>query len=302
MPELIQYAKERNVRLWVWLYCTDITHNNSYDEAFALYEKWGLAGVKIDFMDRMDQDMTRWYKMICQKAAEHHLIVDFHGAYRPDGIERTYPNLLTREGVLGEEYYKFSTRMTPEHNTTLPFTRMLAGPMDYTPGGFLNVPFSSYTEEEINTMNKNKSVIPARVWNTRCAELAKFVVYESPYMVVSDHPKNVLGQPGSDFLKVVPTTWDDTRFLDGYPGEYVAVARQKDGVWYIAVLNNSQRRKVSLDLSFLPAGQYQLTYWKDGKKADKQFTDLEHKSVKFNAQKPLVIDLAGSGGYVAIIK
>jgi len=302
MPELVQYAKERNVRLWVWLYCTDITHNSMYDEAFALFEKWGLAGVKIDFMDRMDQDMTRWYRLICQKAAEHHLMVDFHGAYRPDGIERTYPNLLTREGVLGEEYYKFSTRMTPEHNTTLPFTRMLAGPMDYTPGGFLNDLTSNLTAEELDKMNRNKSIIPARVFNTRAAELSKFIIYESPYMVVSDHPKHILGQPGADFLKVVSTTWDDTRFLGGYPGEYCAIARQKDGVWYIGVLNNSQRRRVQLDLSELPGIGTSLEYWADTKKSDRQPTMVEHKTVKLNMQKPLTIDLAAAGGYVAIVK
>ena len=174
--------------------------------------------------------------------------------------------------------------------------------MDYTPGGFLNVPFSSYTAEELKTMNSNKSVIPARVWNTRSAELAKFVVYESPYMVVSDHPKNVLGQPGADFLKVVPTTWDDTRFLDGYPGEYCAIARQKDGAWYIGVLNNSRRRRVTLDLSQLSDIGTTIEYWRDTKKSDKQPTLLEHKTTRLNPQKPLVIDLAASGGFVAIIK
>lgn len=302
MPELVRYAKERGVRLWVWLYCTDITNNSSYDEAFALYEKWGLAGVKIDFMDRMDQEMVRWYRLICQKAAEHHLMVDFHGAYRPDGIERTYPNLLTREGVLGEEYYKFSNRMTPEHNVTLAFTRMLAGPMDYTPGGFLNSRVEDLTPEELQRLKAGKVITPARVFNTRSAELAKFVVYESPYMVVSDHPDNVLGQPGADFLKQVPTTWDDTRFLDGYPDEYVAVARQKDNVWYIGVINNSRRRNIKLDLSFLPAGDYTLEYWRDTKKSDTKPTRVEHKTVRLNTSKALSVGLAAAGGYVAIIR
>ena len=121
MPELLRYAKEKNVRLWVWMYCTDVNNNGDIDEAFALYEKWGLAGIKIDFMNRIDQDMVNWYRMVCRKAAEHHLMVDFHGAYRPDGIDRTWPNQMTREGVLGEEYYKWSERMIPEHNITLAF-------------------------------------------------------------------------------------------------------------------------------------------------------------------------------------
>ena len=300
IPELLGYAKEKNVRLWVWLYCTDITNNDVTDEAFALYEKWGLAGVKIDFMNRMDQEMVNWYRMICEKAAKHHLMVDFHGAYRPDGIDRTWPNQVTREGVLGEEYYKFSTRMVPEHNVTLAFTRMLAGAMDYTPGGFLNVPFSSLTKEEIDKMNHNKSIIPARVFNTRCAELAKFVIYESPLTVFSDHPSHVLGQPGADFVSQVPTVWDNIKFLGGYPDEYVALAKQTGKQWYVGVLNNSVKRKLTLDTSFLPAGKYSLTYWKDAKNADKQLTALDKKTISFVPGKPLIVEMASCGGYVGI--
>ena len=164
--------------------------------------------------------MVNWYHRIIKEAAKHKLMVNFHGAYKPDGIGRTYPNLLIREGVMGGEYSKFSKRVTPEHNVTLAFTRMLAGPMDYTPGGFLNVSMEGFKP-------KNPTTVP----NSRCAELSKFVIYDSPLTVMCEHPKYVLGQPGADFLKIVPTVWDDTRFLDGYPGEYIVMTKRSGKQW-----------------------------------------------------------------------
>ena len=140
LPEILQFAKARNVRLWVWSHWTTMDRNNNYLRAFPLYERWGLAGVKIDFMNRDDQDMVNWYEKIAKSAAEHHLMVDFHGAFKPTGMIRTFPNQITREGILGNEYNKWSARVTPEHKTTLPFTRLALGPGDFTPGGFLNTP------------------------------------------------------------------------------------------------------------------------------------------------------------------
>ena len=136
MPELLRYAKEKNVRIWLWSHWTSV--DKYMNEAFPLFEKWGMAGVKIDFMNRDDQEMVRWYHHVVELAAQHHLMIDYHGAFKPDGLRRTYPNLITREGVMGKEYLKWSARTTPVHNTTLPFTRMLAGPLDYTPGAFGN--------------------------------------------------------------------------------------------------------------------------------------------------------------------
>lgn len=291
MNNILEYARSKNVRCWLWLYCTDINKNDIYKKAFALYEKWGIAGVKIDFMDRDDQQMVNWYRRIVQTAAEHKLMVDFHGAYKPDGIDRTYPNLLTREGVLGEEYSKFSNRIVPEHNVTLAFTRMLAGPMDYTPGGFLNV-----------TLNDFKQQSPTLVANTRCAELSKFVIYESPFTVVSDHPKHILGQAGADFLQVVPTEWDDTRFLDGYPGEYILMAKRSGNSWYIGAMNNCVPRTLTVDTSFLPSGTYELEYWADGTHANKKPTDVIKKTAKLTSGKSLKIKMVAGGGYVGILR
>jgi alpha-glucosidase len=291
MPEILAYAKSKNVRIWLWLYSTDVNRNDAYKKAFSLYRDWGVAGVKIDFMDRDDQEMVNWYHDIIRCAADNHLLVDFHGAYKPDGIIRTWPNMLTREGVMGNEYYKFGTRMNPEHNVKLAYTRMLAGQMDYTPGGFNNVTAEAF-----------KPQTPALVANTRAAELAKFVVYESPFTVMCEHPKFVLGQPGADFLKIVPTVWDDIRFLDGTPDKYVAIAKQSGDNWFIGVLNNSVEKEISLKLDFLPAGKYEMTVWEDAKDANKNPKNIKKTLLKVEAGKAIKVKMAKAGGYVSHIK
>lgn len=290
MPAILAYAKQKGVGIWLWLRCEDANLNDQYVEAFPLYREWGVKGVKIDFMDRDDQDMVNWYHRICQATADNHLMLDLHGAYKPDGLERTYPNLLTREGVMGSEYYKFSDHMTPEHNVTLAYTRLIAGPMDYTPGGFLNV-----TREEFKTQS------PTLVSNTRAAELSKFVVYESPFMCFCDHPDHVYGQTGEDFLRQVPTEWDDTRFLGGTPDTYVAVARRSGEEWYVGILAGSEARTVSVDLSFLPDGNYSVESWADSNKSSDQPTLCDHKTGKLSKNKTITAKLAKAGGFVAVV-
>ena len=290
MPEIISYARSKNVKIIVWLYSSDVNRNSAYKIAFPIYEKWGIAGIKIDFMDRDDQWMVNWYHDIIKCAAENHLMVDFHGAYKPDGIIRTWPNMITREGVMGNEYYKFSNKMSPEHNVKLAFTRMLAGQMDYTPGAFLNV-----------TKEQYKNQTPAVVWNTRAAELSKFVIYESPLTVVCDHPDNILNQPGSDFLKIVPTTWDDIKFIGGYPGDYVALAKRSGDKWFLGVMNNSVGKNVEISLSFLPAGTYEAETWSDTKNSDKEPKELK-KNIQVLKSGTMKVTLAKNGGFVAVIK
>jgi len=291
MPDIIEYAGLKNVKIIIWLYSSDVNRNGAYKKAFPMYHMWGVAGIKIDFMDRDDQEMVNWYREIIKCAAENQLLVDFHGAYKPDGIIRTWPNIITREGVMGNEYYKFSNRMSPEHNVKLAFTRMLAGQMDYTPGGFLNV-----TKEQF------KQQTPAIVWNTRAAELSKFVVYESPLTVVCDHPDNILGKAGSDFLKIVPTVWDDIKFIGGYPGEYVAIAKRKDENWFVGVMNNSIGRRIEVKLDFLPAGNYMIEMWADTGKSDKEPADIKKSEKSIKSGETIKITLAKNGGFVAVIK
>jgi len=290
MPEIIQYAKSENVRIIVWIYSSDVNRNSAYKKAFPIYEKWGVAGIKIDFMDRDDQQMVNWYHDIIKCASENHLMVDFHGAYKPDGIIRTWPNMITREGVMGNEYYKFSNKMSPEHNVKLAFTRMLAGQMDYTPGAFLNV-----------TREQFKNQTPAVVWNTRAAELSKFVIYESPLTVVCDHPDNILNQPGSDFLKIVPTTWDDIKFVGGYPGDYVAIAKRTGDKWFLGVMNNSTGKTVELNVSFLPSGNYVAETWSDTKNSDKEPKEIKKSIVSIKSPGTFKVIMAKDGGFVGIL-
>jgi alpha-glucosidase len=291
MPEIIEYARSKNVKIIVWLYSSDVNRNSAYKTAFPLYEKWGIAGIKIDFMDRDDQQMVNWYHDIIKCAAENKLMVDFHGAYKPDGIIRTWPNLITREGLMGNEYYKFSDKMSPEHNIKLAFTRMLAGQMDYTPGAFLNV-----------TREQYKQQIPAVVWNTRAAELSKFVIYESPMTVVCDHPDNILGKPGSDFLKMVPTVWDDIKFLSGYPGDHVAIAKRSGDNWFIGVMNNSALKSIDLKLDFLPAGNYEAETWTDTKNSDKDPKEIKTEKKSVQSGEVLKVTMSKNGGFVAMLK
>lgn len=287
MPEILAYAKAKKVKCWLWLYSSDVNRNDNFEKAFPIYEKWGIAGVKIDFMDRDDQQMVNWYHLIVVTAAKYHLMVDFHGAYKPDGMMRTYPNLVTREGVLGEEYSKFSTRVTPVHNTTLPFTRMLAGPMDYTPGGFLNV-----------KKNEFRVGSPTEVMNSRCAELAKFVIYESPFTVYCDAPEHILGQPGADFLRNIPTVWDDTRVLGGFPGEYVIIAKRSGKDWYVGAMTNDSDRTIQLKMDFLQLGKYTLSSWADVLSSPQS---LARSKREISSSSIITIHLDTAGGWVAKI-
>ena len=286
MDEIRQYAKAKNVKLWLWLYFSDISRQ--MEEAFALYEKWGVVGVKIDFMARDDQEMVDWYHNTVKLAAKHKLMVNFHGAYKPDGFRRTYPNLMTREGVLGNEYNKWSMRVTPEHNVTLPFTRMLAGPMDYTPGAFINKGIGEFRQQN-----------PTMAMGTRCHELAKFVVYDSPITTVCDHPKNYKGQPGLEFINLVKTEWDDTKVLQGEPGEYVVMARQSENNWVVGGMTNSFERTLTLNTSFLPNGKYKVKLWKDDRTGKKVLLNDE---VKIKNGEEISVYLAPGGGFTAIFE
>ena len=287
MPGILAYAKNKNVKCWVWLYYTDVNRTD-FDKACALYESWGIAGVKIDFMDSDDQEMVNWYHRIVKTAATHHLIVDFHGAYKPDGFRRTYPNLVTREGVLGNEYNKWSLRITPEHMVTLPFTRMLAGPMDFTPGGFLN-----------RTPEKFENGTPAQVQGTRALQLAQFVVYDSPFTVACDHPDNYKGQVGTEFLKKVKTMWNDTKILNGQIGEYITSARRSGNEWFIGSMTNSETRTLEIKLDFLDAGKYKMVAFEDAPDAAINAEKVMRTSKTVVKGDVVKIRMAPGGGFAA---
>ena len=291
IPALVAYARERNVKVLIWVRWNSL--DLQMDNAFALYERWGLAGVKIDFMDRDDQEMVNFYLRTVKSAAAHHLTVDFHGAYKPTGLRRTYPNLLTREGVLGNEYNKWSTSVTPLHKVTIPFTRMLAGPMDFTPGGF---------RQRTKATFKAQDVAPF-VMGTRANELAELVVYESELAVLCDSPYNYRGSPaGLEFYKVVPATWDETRGINGEPGEYITVARRSGTRWFIGSMNGDTPRTLRVPLTFLAPGRYTLHAFSD-RPDTPDYPDRVDTIVKsVDSSASVTIAMAAGGGYAAWIE
>ena len=284
IPMLVAYAKSKNVRIWVITSSKDM-RGEQLDLAMAQYEKWGLAGVKIDFIDRTDQWVMNWYRTAAKKAAEHHLMVDFHGAVKPDGSARTYPNVLTREGVMGAEYNRWSARVTPKHNVTLAFTRMLAGPMDYTPGGLTNVTRETFAPRTA-----------PMVMSTRTHQTALFVVFESELQMIADFPGAYDGQKELDFLKAVPTSWDETRVLSGAPPKYITIARRRGNEWFVGSITDWDPRELDLPLSFLGSGAYDAEIYSDGPQAATQPTDSVVERRRVNAQTVLKLKLAPAGG------
>ncbi len=291
VPEIVKYAASKGVKTILWLEWHHV--NKQMDEAFALYEKWGVAGVKIDFMDRNDQEMVNFYHRVVKKAAEHHLLVDFHGAYMPTGIERTWPNFITREGVLGNEYNKWSDRITPDHCLTIPFTRMLGGHMDFTPGGFV------HGNRETFRVAQQAGLPYTMVRGTRCFQLAMFVVYESALQVICDSPYNYRKSPdGLDFLKMVPTTWDETKVITGQVGDFIAVARRSGEEWYIGIMTDRTPRNLEISLDFLDEGRYHAVIWSDTPESEQYPERLIKSEIILTNKDKHEAKLVSGGGQV----
>jgi alpha-glucosidase len=216
-------------------------------------------------------------------------MINFHGAYKPTGLLRTLPNQLTREGILGNEYNRWSARVTPEHKLTLPFTRFLAGPADFTPGGFLNRQPAQFKADGKR----------AEVQGTRCSELALFVVYDSPICCVCDHPDHYRDQPGADFLKIVPTVWDDTRVLDGIVAQHLVMVRRSGDEWFLGAMTDRNARDVSVKLDFLGKGRWKMKLWKDAADSDVNAEHLEKEERTMVGSEIVKLHLAPAGGAVA---
>ena len=290
IPALVSYAAAKNVKLWLWVHWQAL--NARLEEAFALYQKWGIAGVKIDFMSRDDQWMVNWQHSVLQSAASHKLMIDFHGCYKPTGESRTWPNYMTCEAIYGNEQNLGSRQNDPVHKTTLPFTRMLAGPMDYTPGSFSNETKSSWSAGR-----------PVKTLGTRCQELALCMIYDSPLLAMADKPENYYGQKGIEFLKGIPTSWDDTKVLDGQIGRYIITVRKKKDMWYIAAITNWDSRTLNLPLSFLDSGGYSAVLFEDGPDAETMNArDVTSREMTVTAKDSLPMKLVSGGGFVAILK
>jgi alpha-glucosidase len=239
---------------------------------------------------------VRYYERVAKLAAAHHLLVDFHGAYKPTGWHRTYPNVITREGVLGNEYNKWSTNVTPEHTLTLPFTRGLLGGMDFTPGGFRQKTLESF--RALGGDAPGPFVI-----GTRVHQIAMLVVYESALQVLCDSPYNYHSSPaGADFLKIVPTTWDDTKVIHGDVGKYITVVRRSGEEWFVGSMTGTDARTLEIPLSFLGQGKYRAEIWADAYEAA-DFPDRLMKRQRIvTATDTLKATLAPAGGYVAWLR
>lgn len=284
IPELVRYAAPKHVKIWIWLPYDQTTKQMA--EAFALYEQWGVAGVKIDFVERDDQEGINFYYRAAREAAAHHLMVDFHGCTKPTGLDRTYPNVMGYEAVLGMEQSKGGSRDNPDHHVTLPFTRMLAGRMDYTPGGFDNVTKDEFAPRDHKPM----------VMGTRAHQLAMYVVYEAPFQMVADYPGAYENQPAFNFIKAVPATWDETKALEGEPGEFVTIARRHGGDWFLGSMSNWEARELEVPLGFLGAGRYTAEIYADANDADHAPKHVEISKKRVTASTRLKLQLAPGGG------
>ncbi len=290
IEELLRYARQKNVGIILWVLWKPL--DDRLEEALDLFEKWGVKGIKVDFMQRDDQWMVNYYWRVAREAAKHKLLVDFHGSYKPAGLRRTYPNVLTREGVRGLEHVKWSNYPTPEHNVTLPFTRMLAGPMDYTPGAM------------INAQEKNFQFIFDRPMSmgTRCHQLAMYVVFESPLQMLCDSPSHYLREPECmEFLSKVPSVWDRTIALDAKVGDYILVARKRGTEWYVGAMTDWTKRQMTVDFSFLDEGNYKIEIYQDGTNADRYGNDYKKVVGKVSNDDKYLIELAPGGGWAARI-
>ena len=290
MQELMDYAKQKNVGIILW--ASWKTLDDQLIPALDQFEKWGVKGIKVDFMQRSDQIMIDYFYRVCREAAKRHMMVDFHGDQKPATMTRTWPNLINAEGVRGMEWSKWSRDSEPEHNVTLPFTRMFLGPMDYTPGAMRNATRTTFAAINSQPM----------AMGTRCHQLAMYVVYDAPLQMLSDSPSNYLREPETmEFLGPVPTEWDDRKVLDARIAEYVAVARRNGREWYVGAMNNWTARSLQIDLSFLPEGNFTMEAYQDGVNADRNASDYKKMSMQVNRSTKLTLPLASGGGWAARI-
>ena len=291
IEELFSYSKDKKVGIILWVLWNAL--DAKMTEALDQYERWGAKGIKVDFMQRDDQKVVNYYEKVAQEAAKRHLLVDFHGSYKPTGFSRAYPHVLTREGVQGLEHSKWSPNVTPKHDVTLPFTRMFAGPMDYTPGAMVNATKENFKPIFNQPMSQG----------TRCHQLAMYVVYESPLQMLCDCPSNYLKEPEvMEFLSAVPTVWDETRALNATVGEYLTVARKKGNDWYIGSMTDWTPRDVEVNLGFLSPGRYQAIIYADGPNAHRYGSDYRKERREVGRSDVLRIHLAPGGGWAAHLR
>ncbi len=289
MPAICKYAQEKGVGVMLWAKWGNV--DRQLDEAFDLMASWGVKGVKIDFMDRNDAKLVNFYERVAKKATECRFLIDFHGSYPNEGMRAKYPNLITREGVVGLEYNKMTDKCNTHHDLIIPYLRMWAGPMDYTPGAMWNAQMNTYRVNHVEPMSHG----------TRCHQLAMYVVYESPAQMLSDSPTKYAENPCClEFLKHVPTVWDETLPLSGEIGSNIVVARRSGDKWYVGAMCD-EPQEVVVDLSFLDKGEYEMTAYRDGYNAERNGRDHLRETSCVKAGDRLTVKMATGGGFAAVI-
>lgn len=291
MEEIVSYAKSKKVGIILWVVWK--TLDMQLEPAMKLFDQWGIKGIKVDFMERDDQWMVNYYWRIAEECARHKLLVDFHGAYKPSGMYRTFPNYISNEGVKGLENCKWSSDITPEHDVTLPFIRMWAGPMDFTPGAMVNATQKDFKDIFNSPMSQG----------TRCHQLAMYAIYESPLQMLADNPTHYYREPEClEFLSKVPSVWDETVVLDAKVADYIAVARKNGNEWYVGAMTDWTPRDLTLDFSFLDAGKsYTAVIYQDGINADRNANDYKKVTRTVAKGDKVTVKLAPGGGWACRI-
>lgn len=288
--ELVNYGREKNVRIILWSLWGPL--DKDYEKILAIWASWGVAGIKVDFMQRADQYMVNYYEKIALAAAKHKLLVDYHGGFKPSGHGRTFPNVLSHEGVKGNENNKWSQDITPRHTVTLPFIRMVAGPMDFTPGALRNAHLANHQVNHYRPMSIG----------TRAHQVAMYAVYESPLQMLCEVPSSYYREhETTEFIARFPSVWDETRVLHAKVGEYIVVARRNGANWYIGAMTDDSAREFTLDLSFLAAGNYQLDAYRDGVNTENFAEDYKREQSTIKSGESMQIKLAAGGGWAAVI-
>ncbi|MDA3818437.1 MAG: glycoside hydrolase family 97 protein [Prolixibacteraceae bacterium] len=288
LEEIIEYGKSNDVGVILWAaWCTLYEQMH---EVFPKYAEMGVKGWKIDFIDRDDQLAVASTYEIAKLAAEYEFLVDYHGVFKPTGLQRTYPNVVGYEGVYGLENFKWADNNVPRYAVTIPFIRNMAGPMDYTSGSMRNVTDADFSPRNHAPMSKG----------TRCNQIAQYVVFEVPLQMLSDSPTLYYKeQESTDFITEIPATFDETVALDGEVGEYVAVARQKGETWFVGAMTNWNARELTIDCSFLDEGTYNVVIFQDGVNANTQATDYKKVIKQVKTGESLNIEMANGGGWAA---
>lgn len=293
LKALIAYGKERNVDIILWCSWMALTKNT--EGILKNYANLGIKGFKVDFLDRDDAKMVNSVYDIAQKAADNKLLIDFHGMYKPTGIQRTFPNILNFEGVKGLENNKWTPNDdVPTYDCSIPFIRMMAGPMDYTPGAMRNATKSEFKPSNANPVSQG----------TRCHQLALYTIFEAPLQMMADSPTAYMKeQESTNFIAKTPTTFDETVAIDGEVGKFVALARRKTSTWYLGAITNWDSRDITIDFSFLEKGKkYEAEIFSDGINADKAAVDYKKEIITVDSTTKLKYHLAGGGGLAAVIK